>query len=194
MLSDKDFDLLFRNARSHTKWRDNPVSDVTLQALYDLMRWGPTSANCCPARIVFAKSDDARERLARCVAKMNVVNVRTAPVVAVIGYDSRFYDLLAKLLPDNPKARELFTNDEALAEETAFRNSTLQGAYLIIAARALGLDCGPMSGFDGTAVDKEFFPGGRIKTNFICSIGNGDREGLVRRGPRLDFDEACAIL
>lgn len=194
MLSDKDFDLLFRAARSHDKWRDNPVSDVTLQALYDLMRWGPTSANCCPARIVFAKSGDARERLALCVAKMNVAKVRTAPVVAVIGYDSRFYDLLAKLLPDNPKARGWFANDEALAEETAFRNSTLQGAYLIIAARALGLDCGPMSGFDKAAVDKEFFPGGRIKTNFICAIGNGDPEGLIPRCPRLDFDEACAIL
>lgn len=194
MLSDKDFDLLFREARSHDKWRDNPVSDVTLRALYDLMRWGPTSANCCPARIVFAKSDDARERLARCVAKMNVTKVRTAPVVAVIGYDTRFYDLLAKLFPHNPKAREWFANDEALAEETAFRNGTLQGAYLIIAARALGLDCGPMSGFDKAAVDREFFPGERIRTNFICAIGNGDPEGLIPRGPRLDFDEVCAIL
>lgn len=194
MLSDKDFDLLFRAARSHDKWRDNPVSDVTLQALYDLMRWGPTSANCCPARIVFAKSGDARERLGRCVDKMNVAKVRTAPVVAVIGYDTRFYDLLAKLFPHMPGARGWFANDEALAEETAFRNSTLQGAYLIIAARALGLDCGPMSGFDRVAVDKEFFPGGRIKTNFICALGNGDPEGLIPRCPRLDFDEACAIL
>ncbi|MFQ5534507.1 MAG: malonic semialdehyde reductase [Sphingomonadales bacterium] len=194
MLSDKDFDLLFRSARSHSKWLDKPVSVVTLQALYDLVRWGPTSANCFPARFVFASSAEAKERLAQCVMAGNVEKVKTAPVVAIIGYDTRFFDRLPKLFPHNPQAREWFANDAALAESTAFRNSSLQGGYLVLAARALGLDCGPMSGFDNAAVDREFFPEGKIKSNFICALGHGDPAALFPRSPRPDFDEVCSFV
>lgn len=194
MISDKAFDILFREARSHNKWHDKAVSEVTLQALYDLMRWGPTSANCFPARIVFARSKDAIGRLVECLAPGNVEKVRTAPVTAIIGYDTLFYDLMPQLLPHNPEAREWFANDEEVAQSTAFRNSSLQGAYLMIAARALGLDCGPMSGFDNDAVDREFFPGGQVKSNFICALGQGDPTGLFPRSPRPDFDQVCSIV
>ena len=194
MLSDKAFDILFRQARSHNRWRDEPVGDIMIQALYDLMRWGPTSANCFPARLVFVTSEESRERLVACVAPPNVEKMRSAPVVVIIGYDTKFYDLLPELFAENPRTREWDANDEALAEATAFRNSTLQGAYLMIAARALGLDCGPISGFDNTAVDREFFPGGQIKSNFICGLGKGDPDALSPRDRRPDFDEVCSIV
>ncbi|MFZ5609415.1 MAG: malonic semialdehyde reductase [Pseudomonadota bacterium] len=194
ILSDKDLDTIFRAARSHNRWTDEAVSDVQIQAIYDLLRWGPTSANCSPARFCFVKSAPAKARLAACVMPGNKEKVLTAPVVAIIGEDMKFYDKIPRLFPHNPKARDWFAGDAKVAEATAFRNATLQGAYLIIAARALGLDCGPMSGFDNAAVDAAFFAGTDIRSNFLCAIGHGSGEGLFARAPRLDFDEACRIL
>lgn len=194
LLSDNALDIIFRNARSHNKWQDKPVSDVTLRAVYDLMRWGPTAANSSPARITFVTSPEQREKLVACVSSGNAEKVRTAPVTAIIGYDLQFYDLLPKLFPHNPGARDWFTGDNGAALKTATQSGTLQGAYLMIAARALGLDCGPMAGFDNAAVDKAFFPDGRIKSNFICALGYGDPAGLFDRSPRLDFDDACRII
>ncbi len=194
MLSDKDLDLIFREARSFSTWSDRKVSEVTLQAVYDLMRWGPTSANCSPARLVFLASDEARERIKPHLSPGNVDKVMTAPVTAIIASDSKFYDRIPELFPHNPDAREWFSGDEKLAAETAFRNSTLQGGYFIIAARALGLDCGPMSGFEPDGVNAEFFPDGQLKANFICALGYGKPEDLFPRSPRLSFDDACQIL
>ncbi len=193
ILSDNDLDLIFRTARSQNKWLDKPVSDVTIRALYDLLRWGPTSANCSPARFVFVTTPDAKQRLAACVSSANHPKIVTAPVTVIISYDTKFYDRIPQLFPHNPGAREWFANSEATAKETAFRNSTLQGAYLLIAARSLGLDCGPMSGFDAEAVNKAFHPDGQYKVNFICGLGYGDPEGLFPRLPRLSFAEACEI-
>lgn len=194
MLSDKDLDLIFREARSFSTWTDQPVSEVTLQAVYDLMRWGPTSANCSPARLVFLASDEAKERIKSHLIPGNVDKVMTAPVTAIIAADSKFYDRIPELFPHNPDARDWFSGNEALAVETAFRNSTLQGGYFLIAARALGLDCGPMSGFDPDGVNAEFFPEGQVKVNFICALGYGKPEDLFPRSPRLSFDDACQIL
>lgn len=194
MLNDEGLDLIFREARSYNTWSEEPVSNVTLEAIYDLMRWGPTSANCCPARILFIRSDEAKARLKPHLSSGNVEKVMTAPVTAIIGQDMEFYNQLEKLFPHNPGAREWFTDDAAVAGETAFRNATLQGAYLLIAARALGLDCGPMSGFDKAGVDAEFFADSSIRSNFLCAMGHGLRDGLFPRSPRLGFDEACQIL
>ncbi|RMF12045.1 MAG: malonic semialdehyde reductase [Alphaproteobacteria bacterium] len=194
ILSDQALDTIFREARSQNKWLDKPVSDTMLHAVYDLMKWGPTSANCSPARIVFVKGPDAKEKLVACVSEGNKEKTRTAPVVAIIGYDARFYEKLPELFPHNPDAKNWFTSSEEMARITAMRNGTLQGAYLMIAARALGLDCGPMSGFDHDAVDKAFFPDGRIKSNFLCGLGYGDPAGVFERLPRLSFSEACKIL
>ena len=194
ILSDRDLDLIFREARSHNAWTDKPVSDTMIRAIYDLVKMGPTSANCSPARFVFLKSDAAKERLKPHVSEGNVKKVMTAPVCAIIGYDTEFYEKIPQLFPHNPGAKDWFTGNAELAEATAFRNGTLQGAYLIIAARALGIDCGPMSGFDNDGVDKEFFPGGKIKSNFICSLGQGDPSAVHPRSPRLTFDEACELI
>jgi len=194
ILSDADLDTIFRSARSFNAWSDEPVSDLTIEAIYDLLRWGPTSANCSPARFVFVKSPGEKQRLADCVSQGNKTKVLTAPVVAIIGQDMKFYDRIPELFPHNPGAREWFANSEALAEETAFRNSTLQGAWLIIAARSLGLDCGPMSGFDKAAVDDAFFAGTDVRSNFLCAIGNGANENLFPRSPRLAFEDACKII
>lgn len=194
ILPDAALDTLFREARSHNRWLDKPVSRVTLQALYELLKWGPTSANCSPARFLFVTGPEAKARLEPHLSAGNVEKARTAPVVAIIGHDSRFYEKLPQLFPHNPAARDWFTGDEETARVTAFRNGTLQGAYLMLAARALGLDCGPMSGFDTAGVDAEFFPDGRVRSNFLCALGHGDREGLFPRSPRLAFDEACTIL
>ena len=194
ILSDADLDTIFRTARSYNRWQDKAVSPVQLQAIYDLMRWGPTSANCSPARLVFVTSVQAKEQLADCVSAGNRIKVETAPVTALIGMDMKFYDQIPKLFPHNPGARDWFAHDDAVAEETAFRNATLQGAYLMIAARAVGLDCGPMSGFDKAAVDAAFFSGTSVKVNFICAIGHGSQEELFDRSPRFAFDEACRII
>jgi 3-hydroxypropanoate dehydrogenase len=192
-LDDAALDALFRQARTQNTWLDEPVSDEQLRALYGLMRWGPTSANAFPLRIVFVKSPPAKERLIPLVLEGNRPKVQAAPVTAILGYDTRFYDWLPRLFP-HADARSWFLDKPDFAEATAFRNSSLQGAYLILAARALGLDCGPMSGFDNEAVDQEFFPGGRVKSNFICALGYGDPTGVYERLPRPDFSEVCAIV
>ena len=194
IIEDRSLDILFRNGRSYNRWQDKPVTDVLLEAVYDLARMGPTSANSCPARFVFAKSEESRQTLASHVIADNVDKVMSAPVVAIIGQDMEFYERIPELFPHNPGAREWFAGDDAGIRETAFRNSTLQGAYLMLAARALGLDCGPMSGFDGEGVTKAFFAGTSIEANFICGIGYGSEELLFPRGPRLSFDDACQIV
>ncbi len=193
-LDDEALDTIFRKARSYNAWQDRPVDDETLHQLYDLLKWGPTSANCSPARFLFLKSPEAKERLRPHLMSGNVEKAMRAPVVAIIGHDTRFYERIPELFPHQPEAKEWFTDDPRIAHETAFRNATLQGAYLMIAARALGLDCGPMSGFDQEGVDRTFFPDGRVKSNFLCCLGHGSRAGLFERLPRLPFDDACRIL
>jgi 3-hydroxypropanoate dehydrogenase len=192
-LNAEGLDLLFRSARTHNVWLDKPVSDDTLKQLYDLMKWGPTSANCSPARIVFVRTPEAKERLLEGVAAGNQEKTKTAPVTAIIGFDTKFYDKLPKLFP-HADARAWFANSPEVADVTARRNSSLQGGYFIIAARALGLDCGPMSGFDAAKVDEAFFKGTDIKSNFICNLGYGDATKLFPRSPRMEFDEACKLV
>lgn len=192
-LDDHALDTIFREARSQNRWQEKPVGEELLKQLYELMKWGPTSANCCPLRIVFCKSDESIRQLADVAMDVNKEKILQAPVTAILGYDTKFYTYMSKLMPVKPEFEEMFAGNEEFARTTAFRNSTLQGAYFIIAARSLGLDCGPMSGFDNDACDRVFFPDGRIKSNFICSIGYGDPAGVFPRQPRLDFDEACVI-
>ena len=193
MLNDAGMDLIFRNARSHNVWTDKPVSEVTLRALYDLMRNGPTSANGSPARLLFLTTDEAKARLKPALSEGNMAKTLSAPVTAIVAYDLKFFELMPKLFPHEPDAKNWFSAP-AKAQETAFRNGTLQGAYMMIAARAVGLDCGPMSGFDNAVLDSEFFPDGQLKSNFLCNLGYGDPEALFPRNPRLEFEEACTIL
>jgi 3-hydroxypropanoate dehydrogenase len=192
-ISDDALDVIFRNARSQNKWFDKPVSTTLLMAVYELARFGPTSANVSPARFLFLVSEAARERLKPHLLPSNVNKVMTSAATVLIGYDLDFPELVPKLFPHNPGARDWF-NDPVVRETTAFRNGTLQGAYFLIAARALGLDCGPMSGFNNAAVDREFFTGTKVKSNFLCAIGHGDPSGVLARSPKLSFDEACQIL
>lgn len=187
-------DRIFRTARSHSAWTSEGVTDAQLRELYDLMHWGPTSMNCQPARILFLRSPGARERLRPALLPFNVEKTLGAPVVAILAYDLDFFTHLDRLLPHHPGARAMFEGHPDLARETAFRNATLQGGYFLLAARAVGLDAGPMSGFDNAAVDAEFFPEGRVKSNFLCCLGHGDSAGLHERNPRLDFDDVCRIL
>jgi len=184
---------IFTDARSQNGYLDEAVSDDTLRRLYATLRWGPTSANSSPARFAFVRTAEARQRLIECVSAGNVEKVRQAPVSVVIGMDMRFYDELPLLFP-HADARSWFVDQPALVESTAFRNSSLQGAYLIIAARALGLDCGPMSGFDIQKVDEAFWAGSTVRTNFICTLGKGDRTKIFPRSPRLPFEKACSLL
>jgi len=186
-------DQLFREARTHSAWLDRPVSDDQLRRIYDLMKWGPTSANSSPARIVFLRSRVAKELLAQALAPQNVEKTLAAPVTAIVAHDLRFYDELPRLFP-HADVRAWFVGNEPLIEATAFRNGSLQGAYLVLAARALGLDAGPMSGFDNETVDREFFPDGRFKSNFLVNLGYGDPSRLHARSPRLTFEEAAQIL
>lgn len=192
ILSDSGLDILFREARTHSHWLEGEVSDVLLQAIYDLAKMPPTSANCSPMRVVFLRSRAAKERLRPALMAGNVDKTMAAPVTAIIGYDTRFHELLPRLYP-HQDARAWFEGNAALIQETAFRNGSLQGAYFIMAARALGLDCGPMSGFDREMVDREFFPDGRIESNFLCNLAYGDAGKLHPRSPRLDFEDACQI-
>ena len=192
-VNDEALDTIFRSARTQNKWLDKPVSPALLMAIYDLMRWGPTSANVSPARIVFVVSKEAKERLKPHLGPVNVDKTMAAPATAIIGHDLDFARHVPKLFPHNPGAKDWF-KDPVVAEKTAVLNGTLQGAYFIIAARALGLDCGPMSGFDNEGVDCEFFAGTAIKSNFLCSVGYGDRAGVFARSPRLSFDEVCKIV
>src|SRR5580765_5842242 len=187
-IDDKALDTLFREARTYTTWQPKPVTDETLRDLYDLLKWAPTSANAAPARFAFLRSTEAKARLRPALAPGNVEKTMSAPVTVIVAYDMKFYEQLPKLFPPSPAAKQLFESNTQLVETTARRNSTLQGAYMILAARALGLDCGPMSGFDNARVDEEFFaagkpcfgceqeffPEGRIKSNFLCNLGYGD--------------------
>ena len=195
IVNDKALDVLFRQARSHTTWQNKPISEVTLQALWDLAKMGPTSANCSPMRVVFVQSQEAKEKLKPHLMPGNVEQTMAAPVCAILANDAEFYEHLPRLFP-HTDARAWFAGEEkkAHAETTALRNGSLQGAYFMMAARALGLDCGPMSGFDNAGVDRDFFAGTTLRSNFLCNLGYGDPETLYPRGPRLDFDEACQIL
>jgi 3-hydroxypropanoate dehydrogenase len=201
-------DTLFREARTYGMWQPRPVEDQTLRNLYDLLKWALTSANSAPARFAFVRSKEAKERLRPALAAGNVEKTRAAPITVIVAYDIRFYEQLPKLFPQSAGMKQLFENNPQLVEVTAQRNSSLQGAYLILAARALGLDCGPMSGFDNAKVDEgffatgkpgfgsdeEFFPNGHVKSNFLCNPGYGDPSTLFSRLPRLPFNEACSIL
>ncbi|TWB36822.1 malonic semialdehyde reductase [Nitrospirillum pindoramense] len=192
-LSEAGKDLLFRTARTQNGWLDKPVPEALLRELYDLFKFGPTSANASPARVVFVTSPEGKQRLKPALSGNNTEKTMTAPVTAIIGHDLEFYEQLPRLFP-HADARSWFTSSEELARTTAFRNGTLQGAYLILAARSLGLDCGPMSGFDNAKVDAEFFPGGTVKSNFLCNLGYGDPSKVFPRLPRLAFEEACSIV
>jgi 3-hydroxypropanoate dehydrogenase len=192
-LDDAALNLLFRDARSYNRWSAEPVSDKTLHDLYELLKFGPTAMNSTPARFVFVKSTEAKTRLVGCLMSGNVVKVEQAPVTVIIGMDEAFPEKLAALFPHVQGAAGKFT-DAGLLQSTMMRNGTLQGAYLILAARALGLDCGPMSGFDHAKIDAAFFAGTSIKSNFLCALGNGTTELLFPRLPRLAFDEACKIV
>lgn len=201
-LSGEALDVLFRQARTYRAWLEKPVSDELLRELYGLMKYGPTSDNCCPARIVFLRTPEAKQRLLPALSPGNVEKTMKAPVTAIVGYDLKFFEQAAKLAPHNPALRERFAGSEKLAETTAFRNGTLQGGYFILAARSLGLDCGPMSGFDNAKVDAEFFSPGAgnpqafldVKSNFLCNLGYGDTSKLFPRNPRLAFEEACRLI
>ncbi len=192
-LDSATLDQLFNSARTHNAWQDKAVSDSLLAELHDLMKWGPTSANCWPLRTVFVKSPEAKARLVPLLMEGNRAKTLAAPVTALLGMDMAFYDELPRLFP-HADAKSWFVGNDALISATAFRNSSLQGAYFMLAARALGLDCGPMSGFDTAAVDAEFFKNTQIKTNFICNLGYGDTAQLFPRSPRPNFAEVCKII
>ena len=207
-VDDRCIDVILRNARTQNGWLPTPVGDDQLRAIYDIAKEGPTSANTCPARFVFLRTPGAKARLLPALSPGNVDKAKQAPVTVIVGYDVKFYEQLPKLFPHSPGIATLFASNPALVEATAKRNSSLQGAYLILAARALGLDCGPMSGFDPTKVDEEFFaagkpcfgcdqeffPEGHVKANFLCNLGYGDPSALHPRLPRLPFNEACSFL
>ena len=186
-------ETLFTEARTQNGWRDTPVSDAQLHQLYELLKWGPTSANCSPARFQFVRGAEARARLVACMGEKNQPKVAAAPVTVIIGMDTAFYDKLPQLFP-HVDARSWFVGKPKLITDTAFRNSSLQGAYLILAARAIGLDCGPMSGFDADQLDEAFWKGTSVRTNFVCSLGHGDPAKVMPRSPRLSFDEACQVV
>ena len=193
MINDEALDIIFREARTRNGWQGRPVTETLMQAIYDLMKWGPTSANCCPARFLFVTSSEGKKRLEPHLSAGNRAKTMAAPCCVIIGYDLEFYEHLPKLFP-HTDAKSWFEGKEELIRATAFRNGTLQGAYFIIAARALGLDCGPMSGFDNEGVDREFFAGTKIKSNFLCNIGYGTDENLFPRSPRFAFDEVCKVI
>ena len=186
-------DLLFGNARTHNVWQDRTVSEIVLRRLFDLMKMAPTSMNISPARIIFVKTEEGKEKLKPALVSGNVEKTMTAPVCAIIGHDLDCWKQLPKLFPFKDMS-SLFSNNPDFALSTAFRNCSMQGAYLIMAARALGLDCGPMSGFDNDLVDKEFFSGTAVKSNFLCNIGYGRKEKLSDRAPRFNFEDVCQII
>jgi 3-hydroxypropanoate dehydrogenase len=193
-VSSDGLDVIFRNARTHSHWLDKPVDDALLRQVYDLTKMGPTSANMCPLRIVFVKSKAAKERLKPCLDTGNIEKTMKAPATAILAMDIHFYEKLPKLFP-HANAKAWFEGrPDAVLEYIALRNSSLQGAYFMLAARSLGLDCGPMSGFDNAKVDAEFFAGTTIKSNFLCNVGYGDASKLHPRSPRLSFEEACQVV
>jgi 3-hydroxypropanoate dehydrogenase len=207
-IDDAAMDALFREARTYNSWQQRPLAEQTLRDLYEVLKWAPTSANAAPARFAFLRSTEAKERLRPALAPGNVAKTMGAPVTVIVAYDMKFYEQLPKLFPQSPDMKAHFESNAQLVEATAKRNSSLQGAYLILAARALGLDCGPMSGFDNAKVDEEFFaagkpcfgcdqeffPEGHVKSNFLCNLGYGDPETLLPRLPRLSFSDACSLL
>ena len=193
MIDEACLDAVFREARTHNVWLDQPVTEDELRTVYDLLKWGPTSANSSPARFLFLRTKEAKERLRPALSAGNLEKTMAAPVTAIVAYDPRFYEDLPRLFP-HADARSWFASNEELAATTAFRNGTLQGAYLIIACRAAGLDCGPMSGFDNAKVDAEFLSANGWKSNFLINIGHGDTAQVFPRSPRLTFDEACRLL
>src|SRR5262245_61851813 len=194
VLSDETLDILFRKARTHNVWLDQPVDDALLREVYDLAKMGPTSANMCPMRLVFVKSQAAKEKLKPALDTGNVNKTMKAPVTAIIGMDIHFYEKLPKLFPHTDAKAWFKDRPENVLEYVALRNGSLQGAYFMLAARALGLDCGPMSGFDNAKVDAAFFAGTTFKSNFLCNLGYGDASKLYPRSPRLDFEEACKLV
>lgn len=191
-LDEASLDLLFRHGRSHNGWQLREVESVMLRQLWELVRYAPTAVNGMPARFIFVTSRDGKERLRPCVLAGNVDKVMAAPVTVIVGYDTAFWEQLPKLFP-HADVRAMFSENRLAAEQTAFRNSSLQGAWLMLAARALGLDCGPMSGFDSSALDRTFFANTSIRSNFLCNLGYGDTEKLFPRLPRLSFEEACTF-
>lgn len=196
MLDAKVLDVLFRTARTQNGFLDQPVTDAQLKEVYDLMKWGPTTMNTQPMRIVFVRSQSAKEKLAPALSPGNLDKTMKAPVTAIVAWDTQFYDHLPRMFPHRADARDVFAGagKEGVAHTHAFRNGSLQGAYFIIAARALGLDCGPMSGFDNAKVDAAFFPDGRFKSNFLCNLGKGDPSKVMQRLPRLTFEESCQVV
>ena len=195
-LSDEALNVIFREAHTHSAWLPKPVDDDLLRRVYDLAKMGPTSANTTPMRIVFVKTPEGKERLKPALIAGNVDKTMDAPVCAIVANDMRFYEYIPRLFPQNPKFADLFTapGKEEFTRTHAFRNGTLQGAYFIIAARALGLDTGPMSGFENAKVDAEFFPDGRCQSNFLINLGYGDPSKVYPRNPRLEFDEVCKVV
>ena len=190
-VNDDALDIVFRDARSHGTWQDKPVTDAQLHAIYELMKMAPTTANSQPTRILFLRSEAAKERLRPALSAVNTKKVMTAPVTAILGHDTRFYEMLPRLYR-NPAARSWYDNPQAPVH--SLRNSSIQGGFFIAAARAIGLDCGPMSGFKNDMVDAEFFPDGRFKSNFLCCLGHGDPSTLPKQDYRFGFDEVCQVL
>lgn len=193
MLDDKALDLLFREARTHNGWLDKPVSDVQIRAIYEILKMGPTSSNSQPARFVFIRTQAGKEKLRPALSAGNTDKTMAAPVTVIVAYDTQFYEHLPKNFPHNPDAINWFKGTPAAAP-TAFRNGSLQGAYLMLAARAVGLDIGAMSGFNNELLDQAFFPDGRFKSNFLCNIGYGDPSKLFGRSPRMSFEDACTLM
>ncbi len=193
MLDDKALDLLFREARTHNGWLDKPVSDAQIRAIYEILKMGPTSSNSQPARFIFIRTKEGKEKLRPALSSGNTDKTMAAPVTAIVAYDTQFYEHLPKNFPHNPDAINWFKGTPAAAP-TAFRNGSLQGAYLMLAARAIGLDIGAMSGFNNELLDQIFFPDGRFKSNFLCNIGYGDPSKLFGRSPRMSFEDACTLM
>lgn len=193
-LDDRGLDLIFREARTQNSWRPEPIPQEMLRRIYDLAKFGPTTANSTPARFIFVMSKEGKEKLRPCLSAGNLEKTMAAPVTAIIAYDTRFYELLPELFPHDQTARSWFEDKDAHIIETALRNSSLQGAYFMIAARSLGLDCGPMSGFDQAKLNAAFFPDGRFKSNFLCNLAYGDDQKIFPRNPRLSFERACSIV
>jgi 3-hydroxypropanoate dehydrogenase len=195
MIDAKTLDTLLRGARTHNVFQDKPVSEDQLRQIHEIMRWGPTSTNCQPARIVFVRTKEGKEKLKPALSPGNVDKTMAAPVTAIIAYDSQFYEHMPRIFPHNPAAQSLYSGEDKKehALRTAFRNGSLQGAYFIIAVRAVGLDAGAMSGFNNEVVDKAFFPAGRLRSNFLCNIGYGDHAKLFAQNPRLDFEDVCSF-
>lgn len=194
ILDDRALDIVFRNARTHNEWLDDPVTDDDLRAIFDAMKFGPTTANSWPARFVFLRSRESREKLAPHLSEGNREKTLRAPMCAIVAYDLEFYERLDRLFPHDPTARSWFAGKDEHVRVTALRNGSLQGAYFIVAARSLGFDCGPMSGFDNDGVDAAFFAGSGWRSNFLCNLGHGDASKLFPRNPRPGFDEVCRIV